>query len=366
VGVAGVAGLAGCAGDGSFPIVGGDREPSLDLAIEAPVRLTNDADYNMAPYALIDPETHALRVFYRSGREHGVSEARIVMRESTDGGATWSDERTVANAAHDTRLMSVDVDSWTGLAGMWYRAYRSPDDQRQRYRYSDDHGASWSDPIDTTEVYDHHTPPLLTFGYTTRTRHGAVVTGYHVRDGGNVKAIFSDDFETWGDPVTVLDAEGDAVVPAETVPVAIDEDRVVTFVRENSRNEPFFGAIESTDGGQTWGEPTWWNVLDNGVPTPLYVRDVGGRLLASVATRGDPQRGRGLYVARVDPEDVWNDPGGTLRAAEWELVAESNADSSSDWGYSTTDPSGTLIAWYDDDPPVSTPDIYVDAVSNHL
>ena len=84
--------------------------------------------------------------FY-GGTADGAS-ARIVGIESADKGATWSEPRVVVENDAGDNVMSVSLLRLkSGRIGLFYAHKNSWIDCRERVRFSDDEGKTWSEPV---------------------------------------------------------------------------------------------------------------------------------------------------------------------------------------------------------------------------
>ena len=91
-------------------------------------------------------------------------EIDLVLKRSTDGGATWSTMRVIEHSGEffSSANPATVVDRQSGRVWLFYlrckpgrgtfAARPGTDDVMNLARYSDDHGRTWSEPIDQTAV----------------------------------------------------------------------------------------------------------------------------------------------------------------------------------------------------------------------
>ena len=198
---------------------------------------------------------------------YGEQEIDLVMKRSTDNGASWSDVQVIeapgecwsaANAATIT-----DRDS--GTVWLIYLRCRpgantgtarpGTDDIRVLARSSEDCGVSWSRPMDLTEASrdisdDRWRCTVPGPGGAIQDRQGRLVIPCWMTEPRRTFVVFSEDHgTTWqrGEPMP-----GD-VPGSEDQVVELADGRLLMDVRQRDGARRRFA--ESTNGGRTWGMP---------------------------------------------------------------------------------------------------------------
>jgi sialidase-1 len=228
-------------------------------------------DYpNFRSPSLIKAKSGALIAFAegRTGEEPGFyGDTDLVMKRSLDGGATWSP----LNMIESPRLFGEKVsnpatvlDDSTGRVWVLYNRYEgnlgTVDSQPGTTnntawaRYSDDHGASWSEAVDITMgVKDYDNWNVMAFGPGSgiQAQDGRlIVPGHRWQNGWSSYAVYSDDHgETW---------ERGALTPGgnqsnENNIVELADGTLRMDARANSAPAAPRPNFLSTNGGETWG-----------------------------------------------------------------------------------------------------------------
>jgi len=191
----------------------------------------------------------------------------LVMKRSTDGGKTWSAMRVIEDPGEKWSAANpaTVLDRKTGRLWLFYlrclpgrstaTARAGTNDIQTPARYSDDHGATWSEPIDLTAAARDMKDPRWRSSVTgpggpIQTRGGRLLVPVWKVDPSGVLAIFSDDHgKSW--------QRGD-VVPGtrggdENQVVELADGRILMDFRQSSG--PHRWLAESRDGGKTWSAP---------------------------------------------------------------------------------------------------------------
>ncbi|MEF8821473.1 MAG: sialidase family protein, partial [Halovenus sp.] len=333
-------------------------------------RLADTDTYDNEPNITLLNNNQLLLIYRRSptaGGGHVNNGGYIVARLSNDWGETWTDPVTVADhPEYDTRNQSVIYDRETGIVSVHYRLYDADTGNTEAtlFKYSTNHGKSWSDPfpVDLQYVTGRIAAP---FGGYARTSNGLMTQWYGFDSDGDygvVESLFSTDGgRTWGNNVLVGDStDVSGRVLTEPVPVAYDEDRIWTWGRDNATADMF--AIQSEDGGLTWGDPEYFNPTDMTDPTPAWFGMTNDNELTVVW--GD-RTGNLLRSINASAHLLWQNPS-RLENEPVSDVAEQLADNNGDFAYATFTQLGrdrrhTLVTWYDED---VAPNIWLASLAN--
>jgi hypothetical protein len=195
------------------------------------------------------------------------NEIDLVLKRSTDGGATWSAMTVVEHAGEkwSSANASTVVDRSTGRIWLLYArckpsrgtdgARAMTDDLQTLARTSDDHGLTWSAPIDLTAVARDMKDPIWTSsvvgpGGAIQTRSGRLIVPVWTYPTWQVFALFSDDHgNTWQRGGMVPRTSGGN----EDQLVELADGKVLIDVRQNAGPQRW--QASSGDAGQTWSEP---------------------------------------------------------------------------------------------------------------
>ncbi len=194
-------------------------------------------------------------------------EIDLVLKRSTDGGATWSPMKVIehSGAYWSSSNPATAVDRQNGRVWVFYlrckpgrstsAARPGTSDVANLARYSDDNGLTWSAPLDMTAVArDMHDPQWRISvpgpGGAIQTRTGRLLVPMWKFAPWQAFAVYSDDHgKTW---------QRGAVVPGKQ---GSDEDQLVELangdilldMRQHAGTHRWIAT--SSDGGQTWSKP---------------------------------------------------------------------------------------------------------------
>ncbi len=197
----------------------------------------------------------------------GNNDIDLVMKRSTDCGKSWSAMRVIEDPGEKWSAANpaTVLDRTSGRLWLLYlrckpgrstdTARPGTDDMQTLARTSDDHGVTWSEPIDLTAVARDMNDrrwrsSVIGPGGPIQARSGRLIAPVWKVDPVGVLAIFSDDRgKTW--------QRGD-VVPGpkggdENQVVELADGRILMDIRQNSG--PHRWLAESSDGGRTWSAP---------------------------------------------------------------------------------------------------------------
>ncbi|MHC4176248.1 MAG: sialidase family protein [Planctomycetota bacterium] len=211
---------------------------------------------------------------FAEARKHNLSdpggkgqEIDLVLKRSTDGGATWSPMKLIEHSGEfwSSANPATVVDRKNGRVWVFYlrckpgrgtyAARPGTDDVANLARYSDDHGRTWSEPIDQTGVARDIADGKWRIsvpgpGGAIQDRKGRLIVPMWRFAPWSAFVIFSEDHgRTW---------HRGAMVPGEQ---GIDEDQLVELsdgqllMDARQHGGPRRWTATSSDGGRTWSQP---------------------------------------------------------------------------------------------------------------
>jgi sialidase-1 len=194
-------------------------------------------------------------------------EIDLVLKRSTDQGATWSEMVLIEHSGEywSSANPATLVDRDTGRIWVFYLrckpgrgsagARPGTDDARNLARYSDDQGRTWSEPLDQTAVARDQEDPQWRIsvpgpGGAVQDNQGRLIVPMWKVDPQRVFTIFSEDHgQTW---------QRGSVVPGSQ---GVDEDQLVVLANGDilldarQRKGATRWTATSSDCGRTWSEP---------------------------------------------------------------------------------------------------------------
>ncbi len=224
------------------PVLGG-------FAAVGTERITSLSTYTAFGFACQLPSGR-LALICREGASHVDTSGAIVMRTTTDGGATWSGPSVVYDSIHDDRNVSGGITPDGRLIVFLCRLKANGASDRG-FVTSDDEGRMWSafklHPAVQSTSYN------TVYGGMVAIGNGRLMQPWHVEATGGattfeVHVAFSDDGGTsWGGDVTVYSGPNDT---SETSFAYLGSGDIVGI----SRHGPFgsFWQYVSRDNGITW------------------------------------------------------------------------------------------------------------------
>lgn len=238
---------------------------------------------------------------------HGAGRPSIVMRRSTDGGRTWEPSRTmVAEADADHANPCAVGSSVTDV--LWVVTTRDDDlTHRVVTCYSDDDGATWSDPVDITaaamrDEWERVAPvPGAGVEVMRKIEGRLVVPAQHVADGTlATHVLISDDFgESWE-----LGGVGPSTEDAACAVIELDDGSLMLVTRFEER----LLISTSDDDGQSWGAPEERPAASSDTARFSLIRQafgdavVPGRSVVASLEHLDPPSSLGLFTTRDEGE----------------------------------------------------------------
>lgn len=240
----------------------------------------------------------------------------LVLKRSTDGGATWSVMKIIEDSGKfwSSANPATVVDRQTGRIWVFYlrckpgrntdAARPGTDDAANLARTSDDNGVTWSEPIDQTKVARDMADPQWRIsvpgpGGAIQDRKGRlIVPMWKVAPWGGF-AIFSEDHgRTWQRGAIVPGKQGGD----EDQLVELSDGRILLDIRQHGG--PHRWMATSSDGGRTWSAPR------PGVPvTPVccaierYTRKSAGDDCDRIVWTGPAGPGRSKLVVRTSVDE---------------------------------------------------------------
>ncbi|GGX52348.1 sialidase family protein [Saccharospirillum salsuginis] len=328
---------------------------------------SDGTDYHSEP-RVVEMKDGRLLCVHQRAQLHDDNTTRIVYRTSADRGKTWSADTTLYDPAsgYAGRNPGLCLDPTTGRIIVFAREYNSGTAQVDLvYMYSDDNAATWNSPTSIMGLFGAE-PVAVPFGKGVETAQGLMQIFYA---SDKIWALFStDNGQSWGGLVTIHDNQQASATFSESVPVRIDNNRVVLCVRDGDNPERFY-FFRTTDGGATWAGVqfgTWTGQAIN-TPTPLTgIRHENDVYLSWGARSPDWN----LYLVKASAEYFFQAPDDVIANATRVKLIKSEASgggaaSDAEFGYSDLAVlSGiqhtVLVTWYDtkDDATVTDTNVY--------
>jgi sialidase-1 len=248
--------------------------------IETFVVSRDDTIYEAFPDVALTPSGKLVAVFAECTHHGDRSYTRIMLADSADRGRTWAPKRPLTEATDGLpwyncpRITALRDGRLVVVVDKLYSEERSalPEACHNLLFVSEDEGATWSEPV-LTPAQGIVPDRLLEL------EDGRWILSCHYddKDFGNLiqRLWYSDDQgATWSDPVIVGRQEGLNLCEVSILPV--DGSTLVAFHRENSGlGWDCFKTI-SHDRGETWSEPIAF-------PLPACHRPVAGWLANGMA-----------------------------------------------------------------------------------
>lgn len=230
---------------------------------------------------------------------------RLVVRRSTDGGSTWSDNILVAAEGFEpecdhTDPVPVSLDS--GEVRVLFRACG-----QLVSAVSLDDGETWQEyeALQVTDTGDLGPDAIATVrpgpghGIVLRSgdAQGRVVVSGDTEEDGTTKTLLllSDDGgDTWRVGAQHASADGEGPDPDETALVELEDGTILVSARNGSDSEPGRIQLTSSDGGESF------DTLDDG-RTLVIADDLTGPVVEG-ALLAEPSTGLAVYSSPSDPQ----------------------------------------------------------------
>ncbi|MFV1964988.1 MAG: exo-alpha-sialidase [Pirellulaceae bacterium] len=224
----------------------------------------------------------AVTEFQGSGSDF--AKARIVARTTSDGGRTWTAPRVLQENVGAWNVMSVTLrrlgpaNAWDAPLGMFYLVKSGFDALDVYLRISHDDGTTFEEPIQVTSEPGYH---VMNNDRVTRLAGGRLLAPVaYTADVRKVNHFVSfcyisdDGGATWRRGKQQIDQPRRGAMEPEVI--ELRDGRVLMIARTQMGT---IAASESTDGGDTWGEPFQLDVTAPEAPATLRRIPATGDLL---------------------------------------------------------------------------------------
>lgn len=251
----------------------------------------------------------------------------IVMKRSTDDGATWSELQTIVGKRDEVNIYPTALTDKNGDIHLLYTLDKSGYLDGSEYDIyqivSKDNGNSWSSPVKVTTSLQGEYGQSTVSGHGIRLEHGdhndrlAVLTTCVQEDSTTLAVMYSDDNgDTWqsGTPINIKNATGGTLTE-------LSDGRLLVTISHNESNNKTKVAY-SSDGGETFTDPEA-GTLSTGAKgsrvAGTTLTEEGGRVLHFTPSDqittfnnsnyenmliGNPPFGRGLGVTASEDNGV--------------------------------------------------------------
>lgn len=223
--------------------------------------------------------------------------ARIVARESRDGGRTWGDPRVLQENVGKQNVMSATLrrlkpNAIDGPLGLVYLVKNGPADLKAYLRVSDDEAKTFGKPVCMTDQPGYH---VMNNDRVAVLSSGRLVCPVawtdDVSKGGHFvcRCYFSDDGgKTWKKGTDTVDAPKRGAMEPEVI--ELTDGKLIMIVRTQLGH---IATALSKDGGDHWGEPGQLPVKAPEAPATIRRIPATGDLLLVWNNTFDPKAGHG-------------------------------------------------------------------------
>lgn len=223
--------------------------------------------------------------------------ARIVARESGDGGCTWDEGRVLQENVGKQNVMSATLrrlksGSHDGRLGLFYLVKNGPADLKVYLRVSDDEAKTFGKPVCVTDSSGYH---VMNNDRVTVVSSGRIVCPVawteDVGKGGHFVCLcfFSDDGgNTWKKGTDTVDAPKRGAMEPEVIELA--DGKLLMIVRTQLGH---IATALSKDGGDHWGEASQLPVKAPEAPATIRRIPSTGDLLLVWNNAHEPGVGHG-------------------------------------------------------------------------
>ena len=247
-------------------------------ATEANPRYTEGSIVELADGTLL----FAVTEFEGSGSDF--AKARIIGRETRDGGRTWSEPRVLQENIGDMNVMSVTLrrlgppNRWDTPIGMFYLVKNSKQSLDVFLRVSEDQAKTFGQPIKLNDRSGYH---VMNNDRVLRLSNGRLLAPVAYTDDVEQSnhfvsfCLLSDDQgKTWRRGRGSVDQPQRGAMEPDVV--ELSDGRVMMIVRTQLGH---IAAAHSSDGGDTWGEPFALDVTAPEAPATIGRLPSTGELL---------------------------------------------------------------------------------------
>ncbi len=223
--------------------------------------------------------------------------ARIVARQSQDGGRSWTPRRVLQESTGEMNVMSVTLrrlgpPAALGTIAMFYLQKNGFDDLQVWVRFSTDEAATFGEPVRVTTEPGYH---VMNNDRVTQLSSGRllapVATTTDVRQVNHFVSVcwLSDDGgRSWRKSRGAMDLPRRGAMEPEVIELA--DGRVLMIARTQLG---YIATSHSADGGDTWSEPAKLTVQAPEAPATLRRIPATGDLLLIWNNNYDPTVGHG-------------------------------------------------------------------------
>jgi len=232
------------------------------------------------------------------GSNSDFAKARIIARQSRDGGQTWDAPRVLQENVGEKNVMSVTLrrlpatNSAESRIGMFYLVKNAFNDLKVALRVSQDETAHFDEPIVVTKEPGYHVlnNDRVTILSTGRLLCPVASTADVEKENHFVSRCWlSDDGgRTWRQGQGAVDQPRRGAMEPEVI--ELRDGRVLMIVRTQLG---VIAASTSSDGGDTWSEPASWGVRSPESPATLRRVPATGDLLLVWNDTYDAKAGHG-------------------------------------------------------------------------
>lgn len=300
-------------------------------------RDTNGNDCYRIP-AIVETKQGTLLAFAEARRDVGdawcddAGDIDLVVRRSTDGGATWDPELTVASGEpddpdapatrgnpvpivvdggeHDGRIVLLSTHNPAGAS--------TPRTPYVQYSTFEQDGTEWSEPVSLEDAIDdpdwgwYATGPVHGIQLQNGAHAGRLVAGINAGtpDGHVAGLVYSDDGGTTWQRGGIQPGVDGTVVPQEISPVELSDGNVYLAARNNGEGADWPRAYAiSEDGGDTLTGP--FQPVPDLAATPRVqgstVRLSDDRILLATPVHDTLRKNMTVYTS-TDDAQTWQDP----------------------------------------------------------
>jgi sialidase-1 len=232
-----------------------------------------------------------------AGGAGDAAKARIVARESRDGGRTWGELRVLQENVGKQNVMSVTLRRLKpgadgGPLGLFYLVKNGPADLKVHLRVSKDEGKTFGEPVCVTDGAGYH---VMNNDRVTVLSTGRIVCPVartaDVAKGGHFVSLcfFSDDGgKTWKKGAGTVDAPKRGAMEPEVL--ELNGGKLLMIARTQLG---YVATAISKDGGDHWGGPGQLSVKAPESPATVRRVPATGDLLLIWNNAYDPQAGHG-------------------------------------------------------------------------